>query len=77
MASLQEHLVTFRESSAKATDNAKVVLQASLEINEMTIVEWLYRLNLTQYINKFTKNKVKFVQDLKHHSDGNGLGRQF
>jgi hypothetical protein len=35
----------------------------------MTISEWLYRMNATKFINKFTKLNCLFVKDITVHLD--------
>jgi hypothetical protein len=35
----------------------------------MTISEWLYRMNATKFINKFTKLDCLFVKDITVHLD--------
>ena len=34
--------------------------------DEMSIVEWLSRMNLYKYVDKFKKRKVYFLSDLRH-----------
>lgn len=36
-------------------------------MGEMTIEEWLDRLNLIEFMHMFVKNKVFTVNDLKNH----------
>jgi hypothetical protein len=34
--------------------------------DEMSIVEWLSRMNLYKYVDLFKKKKIYFLKDLRH-----------
>lgn len=44
---------------------------------EMTIVEWLNRLNCIKYVPLFLKKRVFFVSDLRFYSDPREWGGAF
>jgi hypothetical protein len=46
-------------------------------IGEMTIEEWLDRLNLIEFMHHFVDNKVFTVNDLKNHCKDGNFGEQF
>jgi hypothetical protein len=69
MAKLQEHLMKYRDDPKDAAARAKEVMQANDEAAEMTIAEWLYRVNATEFINKFTNLDCLFVCDIQDHLD--------
>lgn len=46
-------------------------------MGEMTIEEWLDRLNLIEFIHIFTKNKVFMVNDLKSYCKDGNFGEAF
>lgn len=54
-----------------AIENAKSLLDADYQIKDMTIGEWLRRLNMEQYAPKFRKEAgVKRRSDLKYVGEG-------
>lgn len=72
MAKLQGHFLQFRESAEECLANAEELMKSPEMMGEMTIHEWLDRLNLVEFIHIFTKNKVFTVKDLQNHCmDGN------
>lgn len=77
MAALQEHMMVHRLDAQKCSANAKLVLKSSSEVPEMPINEWLYKLNLMQYIPKFTKLNIFFVSDVQTFCEDGNLGGQF
>ena len=46
-------------------------------MGEMTIEEWLDRLNLIEFMHIFVKNKVFTVNDLKNHCDNGNFSAGF
>ena len=38
-------------------------------VSEMTVAEWLDRMNLTKYLPMFTKNQAYLVSELRLHLD--------
>lgn len=72
MAKLQGHFLKHRESPEKATEFAKELLDQEYQIKDMSVYEWLRRLNMHKYAPKFKKEAgVSRVSDLKFINDGN------
>lgn len=69
---MQGHFLQYRDSAEQCIENAKDILKSPELMGEMTIEEWLDRLNLLQYMPVFTKNKVTLVKELKHHCRRDG-----
>ena len=71
MAKLQGHLLRYRESADDCIARAKDLLQDNNDSTskEMTIDEWLHRLNLHHLKSSFDKQKIRRVQDLMHIMD--------
>ena len=66
MAKLQGHLLKYKGKPEEAIENAKDLLDIDFQIKDMTINEWLRRLNLHSYAHKFTTVGGLFrVADLK------------
>ncbi len=53
MAKIQGHLLKHRDSIEATINNAKEMLEVEVLIKDMSINEWLRRLNLHQYAYKF------------------------
>lgn len=71
MAKLQGHFLKYKGDPIGAVDNAKNLLDIEYQIKDMSINEWLRRLNMHQYAPKFRKDGgVKRVQDLKYIGEG-------
>ena len=71
MAKLQGHFLKYKDKPQEAIDNAKSLLDVEYQIKDMSINEWLRRLNLHQFAPKFKKEGgVKRVQDLKYIGEG-------
>ena len=71
MAKLQGHFLKYKNDVVGAIDNAKSLLDADYQMKDMTIGEWLRRLNMQQYAPKFRKEAgVKRVSDLKYVDEG-------
>jgi len=50
MAKLQGHLMKHRDSCEKCVENVKELLESDDNtLNDMTVAEWLDRLNLSKY----------------------------
>jgi len=70
MAVLQEYLMSnYKEKEAdKGANNsceyARTMLKANEEVKEMSISEWLHRLNMDKYISRFTSKGCFFVDDM-------------
>ena len=66
MAKLQGHFLKYRDDIQGAITNAKSLLDIEYQIKDMSINEWLRRLNFQQYAPKFRKDGLKRVCDLKY-----------
>jgi len=69
MAKLQEHLMFYRDDPKKCVENARDMIRVNDDQSEMSISEWLYRINATKMIQKFTKIDCLFVPDIKDNLD--------
>lgn len=49
--------------------NAKELLSDQTSTDEMSVAEWLRRLNMSKYSAAFSEKKVYFVTDLRHFTD--------
>eukprot|EP00347_Sterkiella_histriomuscorum_P005490 403356416 len=71
MAKLQGHFLKYRDNLDEAIGQAKLLLEIDQQIKDMSIEEWLRRLNFSQYVLKFKKiGNVKTVSDLKYIQEG-------
>ena len=70
MAKLQGHFLKFRDSPEQAISNAKTLLDIDFQIKDMSINEWLRRLNMHQYAGNFRKDGIKRVSDLRYLGEG-------
>lgn len=71
MAKLQGHFLKNRDKPELAIESAKTLLDVEYQIKDMSIYEWLRRLNMHQYAPKFRKDGgVKRVCDLKYITEG-------
>ena len=70
MAKLQGHFLKYRDDPQGAIDNAKSLLDIEYQIKDMSINEWLRRLNFQKYAPKFRKDGIKRVSDLKYLGEG-------
>lgn len=50
-------------------ENVKDVLEDTVSVDEMPIVEWLRRLSLDHYAPNFIRHRIFFVSDLRHFND--------
>ncbi|CDW85975.1 mitochondrial chaperone bcs1 [Stylonychia lemnae] len=71
MAKLQGHFLKYKSDIQGAIENAKSLLDVDYQIKDMSISEWLRRLNMLQYAPKFRKESgIKRVSDLKYIGEG-------
>lgn len=70
MAKLQGHFLKHRIDPQGAIANAKSLLDMDYQIKDMSINEWLRRLNYQMYAPKFRKDGCKRVSDLKYIGEG-------
>jgi hypothetical protein len=47
------------------------------DLNDMTITEYLRRLNISKYAHAFSKKKVYFLSDLRFYADEGALESKF
>lgn len=69
MAKLQGHFLKNRHSVDNVFENYQQLLNEKKQDNQMTIREWLDRLNLYHYLPMFTKNQVYLIGEIKYHYD--------
>jgi len=74
MAKLQGHFLVHRDNLREAINNAKSLLDMDYQIKDMSITEWLRRLNMHKYASKFRKDGVKRVTDLRFIGEGDLQG---
>ena len=66
MAKLQGHFLKYRDQPQKTLDNVLELLQSHVElINEMSVGEWLMRLNLLELAPKMAQLNMVQITDLK------------
>jgi SpoVK/Ycf46/Vps4 family AAA+-type ATPase len=70
MAKLQGHFLKYRDNVQGAIENAKFLLDMEYQIKDMSVNEWLRRLNMHKYTSKFRKDGIKRVSDLRYVNDG-------
>ena len=71
MAKLQGHFLRYRDQAQESITQAKTLLDIEFQIKDMSITEWLRRLNLDKFAPKFKKDGgIKRVADLKHIGEG-------
>jgi chaperone BCS1 len=56
MAKLQGHFLKNKDDPLKAIKNYKNLIDDDEAVKEMTVDEWLDRMNLTKYLPMFSKN---------------------
>jgi len=61
-------MLKYRDNAEKCVERAKDLLLDDLNLiqKEMTIDEWLLRLNLLHLKEHFEKHKIRRVEDLAH-----------
>jgi len=75
MAKLQGHFLTYRDDPKTQVEKAKEILRDQDSSGaEMTIFEYLQRLNLDKWAPIFAKMNILFVTDLRHFSDPRQFG---
>jgi len=70
MAKLQGHFLKYRDDLNGAIENAKFLLDMDYQIKDMSVNEWLRRLNMHKYTPKFRKDGIKRVSDLRFIGEG-------
>ena len=61
MAKLQGHFLKYRHDPQQALDLYAELVKDNRSVAEMTVAEWLDRLNLSKYLAMFTKNQAYHV----------------
>ena len=69
MAKLQGHFLKYRHSCNDALENSADLIKDDGSVAEMTVAEWLDRMNLLKYLKMFTKNQAYLVSELRLHLD--------
>lgn len=69
MAKLQGHFLKYRNSCTEALENSQELIKDEANVAEMTVAEWLDRMNLSKYLKMFTKNQAYLVSELRLHLD--------
>lgn len=69
MAKLQGHFLKHRESAEKAVLNYKMLLEDDQTMDEIPVMEWLKRLNVSHYSLRFAKQRISQISDLRFFSD--------
>lgn len=77
MAKLQGHFLTYRDDPKLQVEKVKEILRDNESSEEMTILEYLQRLNLDQYAQAFAKKNLYFVTDLRHFQDERQFSENF
>lgn len=80
MAKLQGHFLQNRDEPENSLETYQKLLVEKKTTNEMTIAEWLDRLNMYRYLPMFTTNQVYLMNELKFHrskQDRNKLNENF
>lgn len=67
MAKLQGHFLKYRHDAQRALDMHAELVKDTESVAEMTVAEWLDRLNLSKYLAMFTKNQAYLVSELHLH----------
>lgn len=68
----------YRDQPDAQVANAKELLEeGGTDLNDMTVTEYLRRLNLSQYAPAFSKKKVYFLSDLRFYKDEGSMDSQF
>lgn len=73
MAKLQGHFLKYRDEPQTQVDKVKDILLDSATIDEMTVSEWLRKINMQKYAHIFAKMKIYYVTDLRYFSDEKDL----
>jgi len=70
MAKLQGHFLDCRDRPQEAIAHAKDLLDMDYQIKDMSVNEWLRRLNMHHIASKMRKDGIKRVSDLKYIGEG-------
>jgi chaperone BCS1 len=65
MAKMQGHLLKYRNDINEAVENYGELLNAAVVTDNMTMHEYLERLNLSKYTSKFIEERCYYIGDLK------------
>ena len=77
MAKLQGHFLKHRESPEKAILNYKLLLEDEQTMDEIPVMEWLKRLNVSKYSLRFAKQKISQISDLRFFGDEEQIEKHF
>ena len=70
MAKLQGHFLRHKNEPHKAIENTGDLIEINEYTNEMSIKDWLFRLNLEIFAEEFVKENIWRVGDLKGMNEG-------
>ena len=61
MAKLQGHFLKYKGKLEESVSHAKEIMDIEMVIDEMTVLEWLARLNKPQFAKNFYKENIRRV----------------
>jgi len=68
----------YRNEPDLQVENAKELIEeGTYDMSDMTVIEYLRRLNLIKYAPAFAKKKVYFLSDLRLYSDMGSMQSEF
>jgi hypothetical protein len=73
MAKLQGHFLKYRDQPDMTVKRAKDILIDNASMDEMSVSEWLRRINMQKYAKGFADMNVYYVTDLRYLNDENML----
>lgn len=77
MAKLQGHLMKYRGFPDQQIEHVLEILEEGTDLADMTVTEYLKRLNLSQYAPKFSEKKMYFLSDLRFYNNEGALETEF
>lgn len=77
MAKLQGHFLKYRHDTNLVVEKYKEVLTDEQAMDEMTVVEWLDRMNLKRYVPQFVRQTCFFVNEIKYHVTNGEMSDKF
>jgi len=69
MAKIQGLFLSYKNQPQKQIEMSYELLEDIKTDDEMTIIEWLNRMNCIKYANKFLEKKVFFMSDLRFYEE--------
>ena len=65
MAKLQGHFLKHRHNPEMAIENYKMLLADDQVMDEIPVMEWLKRLNVSQYSLRFAEKNISHISDMR------------